>query len=286
MQLYSIKNEFFTVTANRFGAHLQSILAADGTEVMYRDENGKGKSPNIFPIIGTFDSRKYTFEGVEYPYPCHGVAPISDYEVTVHTETELEFKLTDSEETRKIYPFSFAFFVNYKLEGDRLIYTVRTENTDTRPIYCEAGTHTGFPVAKSFKGAKIVFDSEESDYTVKNNDPKKCGGRFIDENGELQLSDWLFETGAVTIGSLNSRSVSLVREDSDYIVTVGMGNYKVLTLWSMPEASFVCIEPWSCESSHYAGDNIELTKQVGIDRVEPGESISYYNTVSITRNKG
>ncbi len=284
MQLYSIKNEFFTVTASSYGAHLQSMLSADGIEVVFQgDDKWRGKSPNIFPIIGTFDSQKYTFEGIEYHYPCHGVAPVNEYEVSLHTETELEFKLTDNEETRKIYPFSFAFYVNYKLDGDKLIYSVRTENTDTRPIYCEAGTHTGFPVAKSFKGATIVFSSPEKDYTVKNNDKAKCGGRFIDERGVLTLSDWLFETGAVTIGSLNSDSVTLCREDSDYTVTVGLGNYKVLSLWSVPEASYVCIEPWSCESSHYAGSNNELTTQVGIDKLEPGETVNYYNTISINR---
>ncbi|MBR6694413.1 MAG: hypothetical protein IKL62_05650 [Clostridia bacterium] len=283
MQLYSIKNEFFTVTASSYGAHLQSMLSSDGIEVIFQgDDKWKGKSPNIFPIIGTFDSRKYTFEGREYPYPCHGVAPTNEYEVSIHTETELEFKLTDNEETRKIYPFSFEFYINYKLEGDKLIYTARAVNTDTRPMYCETGTHTGFSVARSFKGAKLVFDSPEKDYTVKNNDPKKCGARFIDENGELPLSDWLFETGAVTIGNINSGSVTLEREDSNYSVVVGLGNYPVLSLWSVPEASYVCIEPWSCESSHYAKTE-ELTEQIGIDIVAPGEAMSYYNTISIKR---
>ena len=284
MKLYSIKNEFFTVTVDSFGAHLQSMLSHDGIEVIFQgDDIWKGKSPNIFPIIGVFDCGKYTFEGKEYSYPCHGVAPRFEYEVSLHTQTELEFKLSANEETRKIYPFEFNFYVNYKLDGETLIYTVKTENTDTRPLYCEAGTHTGFPVAKNFCGATILFDSDEKNYTVKNNDKAKCGGRFIDENRTLTLSNWLFETGAVTIGELNSKAVTLCREDADYSVTVGLGNYDVLTLWSVPEASYVCIEPWSCESAHYAGDNIELTKQVGIDKVMPGECVSHYNTISITR---
>ena len=286
MALYTIKNEYFTVTAASYGAHLQSMLSHDGIEVIFQgDDKWRGKSPNIFPIIGTFDSREYTFEGKTYPYPCHGVAPTNEYEVSIHTDTELEFKLTDSEQTRKIYPFSFAFFVNYKLDGDKLIYTVRTENTDTRPIYCEAGTHTGFYANKDFTGTKLIFDRKEDGYTVKNNDKAKCGGRFINEKNEMELSNWLFETGAVTMGSLNSRAVTLINEGSDYSVTVGLGNYEVLSLWSCPESTYVCIEPWSCESSHYAGDNNELTTQVGIDKLLPGESKSYYNTVSITRKQ-
>ncbi len=284
MQLYSIKNEFFTVKVGSYGAHLQSMLSADGIEVVFQgDEVWGGKSPNIFPIIGVFDAGKYTFEGKEYKYPCHGVAPRNEYEVSIHTENELEFCLKDNEETRKIYPFAFAFYVNYKLDGDKLIYSVRAENRDNRPIYFETGTHTGFGVAKNFGGAKIVFDSEEKDYTVKNNDKKKCEVRFIDEKGELPLSDWMFETGAVTLQSLNSKSVRLVREDVDYEIEVGLGNYSVLTLWSAPGASYVCIEPWSCESSHYAGDNIELTRQVGIDVLGVGESKTYFNTISLIR---
>ena len=283
MQLYSIKNEFFTVTVSSYGAHLQSMLSNDGIEVIFQgDDKWKGKSPNIFPIIGVFDEREYTFEGKAYPYPCHGFAPTSEYEVSLHTETELEFKLTDNEKTREIYPFAFELYIKYVLDGDKLIYSVRAVNTDSRPMYCETGTHTGFYVQKSFKGAKLVFDSVETDYTVKNNDKNKCGLRLINEKGELPLSDWLFETGAVTMEKLNSKSVTLVNEDMDYSVTVGLGNYKTLSLWSVPEATYVCIEPWSCESSHYAKTN-ELTEQVGIDMVAPGDEMSYYNTISISR---
>jgi galactose mutarotase-like enzyme len=61
----------------------------------------------------------------------------------------------------------------------------------------------------------------------------------------MELSDWLFGTGAVTMGSLNSDAVTLVNEGSDYSVTVGLGNYKVLSLWSAPESTYVCIEPWT-----------------------------------------
>ena len=284
MSQYTISNNHLTLTAISFGAHLMSLKTSNGTEIIFQgDDKWKGKSPNLFPIVGVFPEKKYIFEGREYPIECHGVAPRNEYSVSKHTETELEFMLTDNEETRKNYPFSFAFFVNYKLDGDTLIYTLRAQNTGDKVMYCEMGTHTGFSVARSFKGAKIVFDTHEDKYTVKNDDPKKCGVRFINEQGELSLSDELFSTGAVTFGSLNSKSVTLVNEGSDYSITVGLGNYPNLTFWSAPESTYVCIEPWSCESAHYC-KNIELTKQVGISVLKPGESIEFYNTIS-AKNK-
>ncbi len=285
MKLYTIKNDYFTLTASSYGAELQSLLSADGIEVVFQGDNKwSGKSPNIFPLIGVFDDGCYTFEGKTYDYTCHGVAPCSEYKVSLHTENELEFCLESNEETKKMYPFEFKFFVNYKLDCDRLIYTVRAENTDSRPIYCEMGTHTGFCANRNFEGSRVIFDSPEENYTVKHNDPQKCGARLINENRELPLSNWLFDIGAVTFGSLNSKSVTLKNEGSDYSVTVGLGNYGTLSLWSAPGSSYVCIEPWSCESTHYAGKNIELIKQVDIDVILPGESKSYYNTVSISRN--
>lgn len=283
MQYYKISNGELTIEVSSYGAHLQSIKTADGKEILFQgDDKWRGKSPNLFPIVGMFDEQKYVFEGKEYPIKCHGVAPINEYEVSVHTDTELEFKLCDNEETRKVYPFAFNFFVNYKLEGGKLVYTLRAKNTDTRDIYCEMGTHSGFPVKRNFEGAKIVFDTKEDEYTVKNNDPEKCGARFINENNELILSNELFSTGAVTFGSLKSKSVTLVNEDFDYDLTVELGNYPNLTFWTVPESTYVCIEPWSCESAHYA-KTLELTEQVGICTLKPGEEVSFFNTVYITK---
>ena len=283
MELHSITNGKMTAVISSRGAHLQSLKTLDGTELIFQgDDMWKGKSPNLYPIVGVFPEGKYSFEGKEYDLPCHGFASTREYTVESRKEDEIVFLMTDDEETKKVYPFSFRFRVIYRLTDEGLRYTLSAENTDDKTAYCEMGVHTGYPVAKSFKGAKIVFDLKEKFYTFKNNDPAMCGSRVINEDNELLLRDDLFEVGAVTFGALNSKKVTLVREGRDHDITVDLGDYKNLTLWAAPGASFICIEPWSCESAHYAV-NTELTRQSGISVLSPGETVSFTCTVGYVK---
>ncbi len=280
MSIYKLKNEFLTLTLESYGAEMQSILSADGTELLHQgDKVWKGKSPNLYPIVGYLPDKKYTFDGKTYDIEGHGVAKINDYSVESQTETEIAFLLTQNAETLKVYPFDFEFRVKYKLVGNTVEYTLTATNTDSRKSYCEIGVHPGFPAPLGFAGTKLVFDSEEKYYTVKNYDSEKCGRRFIDENGIMALDTEMFDTGAITFGGLRSKSVTLVREGYDHDIKVSLGNFPNLTIWTGKDASFICIEPWSCESAHYC-TSIELTEQVGISVLESGESVSFNTAIT------
>lgn len=58
--------------------------------------------------------------------------------------TALSFQLEDSEETRRVYPFSFVLTVTYTLEGSRLTKAHRVENRSAVPMLYELGGHDGF----------------------------------------------------------------------------------------------------------------------------------------------
>lgn len=279
MAIYKLQNEFLTLTLESYGAEMQSIKTKDGVELLHQgDSVWKGKSPNLYPIVGYLPEQKYIFEGKEYGIGGHGVARINDYVVERQSENEIVFLLTQNEETLKQYPFDFEFRVKYVLNGKKVEYMLTATNTDSKTSYCEIGVHPGFPAPLGFEGVKLQFDSHEKYYTVKNLDSEKCGHRFINEDGVMALSPEIFDTGAITFGGLNSKSVTLIREGYNYDIKVDIGNFPIVTIWTGKDAHFVCIEPWSCESAHYC-TSIELTEQVGISVLQPGESVSFNTAI-------
>ncbi|MBQ2274268.1 MAG: hypothetical protein II334_02235 [Clostridia bacterium] len=279
MAIYKLQNEFLTLTLESYGAEMQSILTKDGVELLYQGgEDWKGKAPNLYPIVGYLPEQKYIYEGKEYGIGGHGVARINDYVVESQSDTEIVFLLTQNEETLKQYPFNFEFRVKYVLNGKKVEYVLTATNTDSKTSYCEIGVHPGFPAPLGFEGVKFQFDGEEKYYTVKNLDSEKCGYRYIKEDGSMPLDSETFSTGAITFGGLNSKTVTLIRDGYDHDIRVDISDFPILSVWAAEDAHFVCIEPWSCESAHYC-TSIELTEQVGISVLQPGESVSFSTAI-------
>ena len=64
----------------------------------------------------------------------HGFARDAQFQVSEQGPTTLSFQLEDSEETRRVYPFSFVLTVTYTLEGSRLTKAHRVENRSAVPM--------------------------------------------------------------------------------------------------------------------------------------------------------
>ena len=78
--------------------------------------------------------------------PIHGFVNSSDLEAEEHTAQRLVLKLTDSENTREMYPFEFVYWLTYELVGNKLNVTFAVENNDKKVMYFGVGGHPGFAV--------------------------------------------------------------------------------------------------------------------------------------------
>ena len=124
--MYTIKNEFLTVTVAALGAELMSIVAADGTEYIWQADPKywTDRCPNIFPSVGRLTDGKYRLDGNWYVLGCHGFAWRSEFEVVKHEPTYLEMRLMYSDATLAVYPRKFVFTIasawrhpGYPLQG-------------------------------------------------------------------------------------------------------------------------------------------------------------------------
>jgi glucose-6-phosphate 1-epimerase len=98
--------------------------------------------------------------------PQHGFARISQFSLFEHKEldektTFLCFKLTDSEESKKLWPYSFELLINITI-SDTLHVDLETVNTDMRAFKITQALHTYFSVLDITK--TNVLGVEQSQY--------------------------------------------------------------------------------------------------------------------------
>ena len=143
---YTLSNDLLTVSIQDAGAQLCSVRSAGGTEYLWQaDPAVWGRhAPLLFPLIGRLQDSQYTLDGRAWSISTHGFARDAQFQVSEQGPTALSFQLEDSEETRRVYPFSFVLTVTYTLEGSRLTKAHRVENRSAVPMLYELGGHDGF----------------------------------------------------------------------------------------------------------------------------------------------
>lgn len=270
---YKIENNIISATISDLGAEPQSLRKTDGEELLHQGTGGvyNSKSPVLFPLIGAFCDGLYVFGQKKYSMPCHGFASDTVFNAVQTDSKSVIFTTCSNSHTENIYPFSFRFSVGYSLAGDTLITEYITENTGKNILYCSVGSHTGYRLNGNLEDYAIRFQKYEhkNKYSVIGNDTAVNQNKLMDGN-LLLLNSYMFSKGAQTFSGLCSEYVILEDKNGKGIVKVSLEDFKYLTLWSVPGQKYICIEPWSCESTHYAATN-ELTEQKDITVVMPGE---------------
>lgn len=287
--LHSITNPFLTITVSDFGAELQSILGADGTQYLWQSDPAcwPKHAPNLFPYIGRMTDKTYLLDGQTHQMPLHGFAPTSQFYLIEKDETQLVFELTDNEETYTYYPRHFSFRVTYQLENSTLRIIYSAENRDKRTMYFSMGGHPGFrlPLSAncSFEDYRLRFSNKCAPTRVLfGTDHLVCGRAPypLQDDCIIPLTHDLFDDGAVVLEG-SGTTVTLETGKDSHAVTVDYPQMKYVGFWQPPEtdAPFVCIEPWSALPSR-SGVTESLETQPDLTALAPG--CNHSNTWSIT----
>lgn len=290
MGLFTIKNTELTVVLDSVGAVLHS-MQKDGTEYLWQGDPKYWvrRDANLFPYVGRLYDGKYLLDGKTYPMTIHGFCIGTEFAVSRQTEDAIRFTLTDNENTLTMYPFRFAFHVEYRLEGSTVIKTCLVENRDSRQMYFGIGGHPGFMVPLDQQGSfadwKLVFDRPcqpvRLDLDQHNYLLSDTSAPFPLENGTtISLEHSLFDLDAVVLADV-CRTVTLCSPGSRRSVTVSFPDFPFLGLWHAPrtDAPYVCIEPWVSLPSHSAYME-DLSTQAHLIHLPSGEI--YRNCMTIT----
>lgn len=285
-----LENEFLTIEINETGAELFSIRSKN-TNVEYlwqgNPEFWKGRSTVLFPICGRLFGGKYTYNGIEYEMPIHGIAKLFDFTANLISESEMEFVLVSSEESKKYYPFDFIFTVRYVLNAKTLKISFEVKNTGDDDMFFSYGGHPGFNVpfvdGTKFEDYFIEFtDTELSKYVF--SDTCFCTGvtqKYSLPKKKLQLSHSLFDNDALFFETETDK-VKLKCKNSKTAIEVSYRDMTSLGIWHKPktEAPFVCIEPWhGIPSDDGVVDNLEDKNQV--IKLKANKKYSNFYTIKI-----
>ena len=278
--MITLENEALSIDVNPKGAELSRIFSkTTGLEYQWDGDPAlwAGRSPVLFPFVGTLKHDTYYHNGNKYHLPRHGFARNMMFEKTSAEKESVAFSLKSSADTLDRYPFPFQLEVIHRLSGDIIFVQYRVTNTGSDTMYFSIGGHPAFRIPLE-KGL------EYSDYYYEFSDEENSGRWPLSHEGlveampttllehtrKLQLTRDLFVNNAIILKWLNSKTVKLKTDRSSHGVEFHFGGFPFLGLWSAKDADFVCIEPW-CGLADSVNADQQLIHKEGIEILSPGQ---------------
>lgn len=286
----TLKNAKVTATINSLGAELTHfILNESNANYMWSGDPAfwTGRSPVLFPLIGSLNEDKILINGHYYSMGNHGFARRSEFELTESSAKRAVFRLTHNSDTLKVYPFTFVLELIYTLKDNCITIDYLVNNTGTDVLPFSLGTHPAFicPTGNTdrLEQWRLEFSHAETLERIGLN------GNLIDLNDRtpwmknssvLPLVANDYYTGAIVFKDVRSNSIRLVSDATPERITVSWDNLPDLGIWQPADAPFICIEPWQGHGDPlgFTGD---ISKKPGIVLLEPGKTFEAQLSIAI-----
>lgn len=288
-----LENHELHIEIAEHGAELMRIFdRRRNTELLWNGDAKfwKRRSPILFPYVGKTWQGKVLINGEHYFPSAHGFARDRDFICEFSDDKTAVFLLRSDDDTRKMYPFDFELRISYQLTGSNLCVGWNVRNLSQSEMPFTIGGHPAFCFASP--------DDKKDDYYLKfvlrdNKDELCCSlldlatgtvtGEFDTvplSRGCLPLSESLFSGDTLIMDGGQVRSVDLYHKDGTLRVGVSCDGFPNFGVWSMPNAPFVCLEPWMgrCDDS---GFDRELREKPNINLLAPGETFRAAYTIAV-----
>ncbi len=281
--LYTVKSNLITYKISSLGAELQSAVSVGGVEYVWQGGDiWNGHAPVLFPLCGRLKDNRYTLGGKEYNMSCHGFFPSSVPEVVSHSEEKIVFSLCETEESLRVYPFKFKMTLTYEARDNELYISAEIENRSACEMPFMYGAHPAIRVpldeGLSFEDYKIDFGKAEiliNPLTEGIPYVNPVSQPFLLDGGEYTLSQTDIARRDTLVFSDTSGKVRLHSPRGKRSVEITYDDaFKYLCLWKqpVPEAEFICIEPWTGIPQDGYTDEVFETRPSMI-RLSPDESV-------------
>ena len=272
--LFTLENDELLVTVARRGAELTRIYDKKADrEVLWCAEPSvwNRHAPVLFPFVGKCYEGAYVHDGKEYGMTPHGFARDMDFEPLLCDMDECWFRLKDTPETYKKYPFHFEVEIGHRLEGRTIEVMWKVANTDSGEMLFMMGGHPAFQVPEGKNIYDFTFEfnrrgSREGQFTdclhylapnANGYEKEELQGNLKLSEGRVPLTKGFFDTALTYMfDEAQVSSVSLMVDGSPY-VTLECSDFPYLGIWTMEATHpFVCLEPWYgiCASDGYKGE--------------------------------
>ena len=285
-----ISSESIKAVVDSFGAELHSLKDYNETEYLWQAEPKvwKRHAPVLFPFICNTSSGKYTVNGSEYKLANHGFARDNEFELLYSKDSETEFVLKSSEETKKLYPYDFELYIKYSASGNKVVVTYTVKNSGSESMKFFIGGHPAFRVpVDSREGFGDYYVEYEKNETIVQEFPDRTI-TVADAVKKIPLSHELFANDVFMKNKPDSSWVALVSKTTGKRIKLSYDNKGCIAVWSSyfadkeltEQAQFVCLEPWSSVPV-YCDSTEELTEMENAVSLEPEKSYVFSYTIEI-----
>lgn len=248
-------------------------------------------APLLFPVVGKSRGDQVRIDGQTYPMPMHGFAAAQCFELVDTARDTALFRLTDSETSRRHFPYGFRLEIQYRLGVRSISLDARIVNRGDGAMPVAFGTHPAFvwplPGGEG-QPHKVAFDRDVSNLVPRITDdglfchetePVKMGGRDL----------WLgqgdcFSGRALCFLGEGGLGVRFGTENGPGIRATGTG-FRHLALWSKPGAPFLSIEHWTAHGEDVDA-NCDLAERREAIILMPGEEFRAGTVYEIEQGMG
>ena len=271
--ILSITDGMARAEISTLGAELQSLVIG-GRELLWcRDPKiWDGTAMVLFPFIGRCCEDRYLLEGKSYPMGLHGFGWKTEFAVAEQNENSCILELTDSADTREVYPFAFRLRVGFCLEKGELTVRFTVENRSDVPMPFALGWHPGFQLAGPPENYRVRFGAEALE-EVKIVTKCMVTGETAPmalEAGCLTLDRKLF-TDSARVFRAPGEEAQLEDRDGNVLARLRFPGFANVALWQTlgSGAEFICMEPWLSRPGKF--DTVEELGQDDKTVLSPGE---------------
>lgn len=282
--IHYIENEYLKIGVKEFGCELTSVYSkTNNFEYLWQGDPAywAGQSPILFPIVGRLIDDKYSLNGKDYEMPKHGFARKMDWEFIGSDNSSMSFKLSETEDTLKIYPYHFDVVVKFTLDNNKLIVSHDIINKNDSVMYFSLGAHPAFNCAI---GDKLVFDLPETLETEKIDLVRSLRMPetipVLDNETDIIITKDIFNEDALILLGIKSENITLMSDSHSRTVKFNLGKAPYLGIWAKPGAPYVCIEPWCGVNDSYE-KKVDFSQKDGINTVNPGRTYNFTWTAEI-----
>ncbi|MEZ9040925.1 MULTISPECIES: hypothetical protein [unclassified Vibrio] len=278
-ELITIATGQFEATINTLGAELKEFSAGkDKSNWLWNGEQWAHTAPILFPIVGNLNNGKFVHDNSEYSLPRHGFARQSLFKVVAKGDDFLKLQLTSNASTFENYPFTFTLTVDFFVNPKGLTVEYNVENTSESSMWFSIGSHPGFNSSSDtvieFEDVAQPFIGKEGFTELKEHAPLSV------RNNSVKLEEWDFNKGPLYFKNLKRQCIKI--HDNKYgtrCINIPCTPY--FTLWKVPDADFVCLEPWHGITADPTDTVNQLSDKRGIIHLESGNKFGTYYQLSL-----
>lgn len=270
-----IKNNHLTVQIKSKGAELTSIKkTGDEHEYLWQGEEPfwNRQSPILFPFIGSLLDDEYIYQDKIFKMSRHGFVRDAEFLCDDISDTRVRFKYVHNDETMKVFPFEFEFYVTYEVT-EVLSVTFEVENHSSMLMPFCIGGHPAFNWDLNNE-TSLSFDIDNApSYTVESDG---IGIGPIENLEHYELATDIFVKDTFMYAGVGS----VVFRNGVRGVEIDCSDFPYLAIWSQVGAPFVCLEPWY-GLPDLVGHNKEVLDKIGIVKLLKAEKFITSYTIKV-----